>query len=327
MELIQAIDRRRKSAPRVENSADLTGEPRHRPALLAEAVDAVVGDPNGLYLDATLGLGGHANGLLSRLGPGGRLLGLDLDPQSLEIASKRLEPWGARFHPVRANFRSLGPVLEAEKFYPLAGALFDLGVSSLHFDSPERGFSFSQEGPLDMRLSPDSPLTADAIVNRWPVEQLAMLIKEYGEDPDAQRIARAIVSRRETRPIRTTTELAAVIASVSPRTGSRHPATRTFMALRIAVNAELENLTRGLEAVLPYMAPGGRIVVISFHSLEDRMVKNVFSSFVAQGWCRWIGSGSRGSAVTPTEAEIRSNPRARSAKMRAVEHRGGERPE
>ncbi len=290
-------------------------------------MDTIIGDPNGLYVDATLGLGGHAESLLSRLGPEGRLLGLDLDPESIELARKRLEPWGARFRPVRANFRSLGPVLEAEKFYPLAGALFDLGVSSLHFDSPERGFSFLKEGPLDMRLSPDSPLTAEAIVNRWPVEQLAMLFKEYGEEPHAQRIARAIVARRESRPFCTTTELAALIASVCPRVGSRHPATRAFMALRIAVNAELENLTRGLEAVLPYLAPGGRIVVISFHSLEDRMVKNVFSSFVAQGWCRWVGSGSRGSALTPSEAEISSNPRARSARMRVVEHRGGERPE
>ncbi len=187
-------------------------------------------------------------------------------------------------------------------------------MSSLHFDKPERGFSFSKEGPLDMRLSPDNPLTAAAIVNTWPAEQLAMLIKEFGEDPSAGRIARGIEARRKLRPFETTTDLAAHIETLVPRAGT-HPATRTFMALRIAVNAELENLTRGLEGVLPHLAPGARLAVISFHSLEDRIVKNVFAALAAQGACRRVGRAP----VAPSPEETAANPRARSAKLRVVE--------
>ncbi|MFA6316675.1 MAG: 16S rRNA (cytosine(1402)-N(4))-methyltransferase RsmH [Elusimicrobiota bacterium] len=298
----------------------MSAAPRHIPVLLAEVLEYIVSDRSGLYLDATLGLGGHAEGILAKLSAEGRLLGIDMDPEALHEAQLRLTPFAGRFRTVRANFRTLGPILEGEKFFPLSGALFDLGVSSLHFDKAERGFSFQLEGPLDMRLSPDSPLTAEAIVNRWPLEQLAMLIKEFGEEPLAGRIARAIVRRRAERPFETTTELAGVIERSVPRTGI-HPATRTFMALRIAVNAELENLTRGLETVLPYVKAGGRVGVISFHSLEDRIVKNIFSSFVSQGWCRWAGVGGR-RPFTPSRSEVEANPRSRSAKLRIVEKTG-----
>lgn len=293
---------------------------RHIPVLLTEVLDHLVLDPDGLYLDATLGLGGHAESILEQISAQGKLLGLDMDPEAIIEATERLRAFAGRVRLVRANFRNLGQVLESEKFFPLSAALFDLGVSSMHFEKARRGFSFRVSGPLDMRLSPDSPLTADAIVNRWPVEQIEMLIKEFGEEPAAGRIARAIVARRQSRPIETTTELAAIIERTVPRS-SIHPATRTFMALRIAVNAELENLTRGLEAVLPYVKAGGRVGVISFHSLEDRIVKNVFSSFVSQGWCRWVGIGGR-RPFTPTQHELDANPRSRSAKLRVVEKSG-----
>ncbi len=290
----------------------------HESVLLAETLDRLVTDKGGLYLDATLGLGGHSESLLGKLSAQGKVLGLDADPEALAEAGHRLQAHSGRFHSVRSNFRSLGSVLEKEGFFPLSGAMFDLGVSSLQLDKPARGFSFRFEGPLDMRLGPDAALTAEQIVNRWPAEQIAMLLTEFGEEPDADKIARAIVSRRAKKPFATTLELADCVESVVPRTG-HHPATRTFQALRIAVNQELEALTRGLETVVPYLKNGGRLCVITFHSLEDRIVKNVFASFVAQGSCAYLGKGDAKSAIVPTEEEIARNPRSRSAKLRVIE--------
>ena len=290
----------------------------HDPVLLEEVLRHLVIEPAGFYLDATLGLGGHAEAILRTISAQGMLLGLDMDPEALHAAENRLKAIPGQFRAVRANFRTLGLVLEREKFFPLAGALFDLGVSSMHFENAERGFSFAREGPLDMRLCPDNPLTAATIVNNWPAEQLALLLKEFGEEPEANRIARAIGTRRREKPFTTTTELAGFIAGILPRVKT-HPATRTFMALRIAVNAELENLTRGLEGVLPYLRRGGRLAVISFHSLEDRIVKNIFSSFVEQGVCRFVEEAGGKSPVTPSAEEIAGNQRARSAKLRIVE--------
>ncbi len=290
----------------------------HESVLLAETLDRLVTDKGGLYLDATLGLGGHSESLLKKLSAQGKVLGLDADPEALAEAGHRLQAHSGRFHSVRANFRSLGGVLEKEGFFPLSGAMFDLGVSSLQLDKPSRGFSFRFEGPLDMRLGPDGGLTAEQIVNRWPAEQIAMLLTEFGEEPDAEKISRAIVARRAKKPFTTTLELADCVESVVPRTG-HHPATRTFQALRIAVNQELEALTRGLETVVPYLKNGGRLCVITFHSLEDRIVKNVFASFVSQGSCAYIGKGDAKSAIVPTEEEIARNPRSRSAKLRVIE--------
>ncbi|MDD5658308.1 MAG: 16S rRNA (cytosine(1402)-N(4))-methyltransferase RsmH [Elusimicrobia bacterium] len=290
----------------------------HQPVLLDEVLRFLVTEPAGFYLDATLGLGGHAEAILRTISAQGQLLGLDMDPEALHAAGHRLQAHPGQFRAVRANFRTLGQVLESEKFFPLAGALFDLGVSSMHFEKPERGFSFEREGPLDMRLAPDNPLTAGMIVNNWPAEQMALLFKEFGEEPAAGRIARALAQRRLEKLFSTTTELADFIASLLPR-GRTHPATRVFMALRIAVNAELENLTRGLESVLPYLRRGGRLAVISFHSLEDRIVKNIFSSFVEQGSCRYVEEAGGKSPLTPAAAELVRNPRARSAKLRIVE--------
>ncbi|MDE2492069.1 MAG: 16S rRNA (cytosine(1402)-N(4))-methyltransferase RsmH [Elusimicrobia bacterium] len=300
----------------------LTDEGRytHEPVLLAEVLERLVTDRGGLYLDATTGLGGHSDAILRAISAQGRVLCLDADPEALAEAGHRLGAHGGRVRLVRANFRSLGSILEKEGFFPLSGALFDLGVSSLQLDKPARGFSFRHEGPLDMRMGPDTTLTAEQIVNRWPAEQIAMLLKEFGEEPEAERIARAIVAARAKGPLTTTTELAAVVESVVPRTG-HHPATRTFQALRIAVNQELEALTRGLESVVPYLKSGGRLCVITFHSLEDRIVKNVFASLVAQGKCAYLGRGDARSAVAAGSAELERNPRARSAKLRVVEKR------
>ena len=289
----------------------------HTPVLLKETIAALVTDRDGLYLDGTLGLGGHSEAVLEALSQKGRLLALDADPEAIAEAETRLASHGGRFRSVRSNFRHVGAVLEKEGFFPLSGALFDIGVSSLQLDKPARGFSFMKEGPLDMRMGPDAGLTAEQIVNRWPPEQIAMLLKEFGEEPDAERIARAIAAARTKKPLTTTLELAAVVESVVPRTG-HHPATRTFQALRIAVNQELEALTRGLEAVVPYLKAGGRLCVITFHSLEDRIVKNIFASFVAQGSCAYPVKGA-GQGGGPSDDEIAKNPRARSAKLRVIE--------
>lgn len=293
----------------------LTDESRwtHVPVLLGETLAHVAVDPSGLYLDATVGLGGHSSSILGKL-PKARLLGLDQDPEALAEASQKLEKFGERARLRRSNFKDAGAALEAEGFFPLSGALFDIGVSSLQLDKASRGFSFMKEGPLDMRMSPDTGLTAEQIVNRWPVEQLILLFKEFGEEPESERAARAIVERRSRKPLNTTTELADCVAAVLPRV-DKHPATRVFQALRIAVNRELEVLPRGLESVLPYLKQGGRLGVITFHSLEDRIVKNVFASFVASGSCVPVGKG----AFAPSEEEAALNPRARSAKLRVVE--------
>ncbi len=295
----------------------------HESVLLSEVLDLLITERQGLYLDATLGLGGHAQAVLKRLAPTGKVLGIDADPEALSAARLRLQGEGDRFHAILSNFRDLSSVLEREQFYPLAGAMFDLGVSSLQLDKPERGFSFRFEGPLDMRLGPNSKLTAETIVNRWPSEQIALILKEYGEERDADKIARAIVSRREKKLFSTTTDLATLVESLVPRAGN-HPATRTFQALRIAVNQELDVLPKGLESALSFLKPGGRLCVITFHSLEDRIVKNAYTSFVAQGQCNWVGGNADRGLVLPTTEETQRNPRARSAKLRVIEkYQGG----
>jgi 16S rRNA (cytosine1402-N4)-methyltransferase len=287
----------------------------HVSVLLDEVVEHLITDRDGIYFDCTLGLGGHAEALLNKISAQGHLIGTDMDPEALASAGSRLQPFAGKFRLVRANFRNLSQILQTEAVGPLSGALFDLGVSSLQLDKPDRGFSFLREGPLDMRLDPHAKLTAARIVNEWPAEQLTLLFREYGEERQAARIARWIVAARREQPFETTTQLADLIAKRMPRAGRTHPATRTFQALRIAVNQELENLTRGLESVLSHLKPGGRIAAISFHSLEDRIVKNVFKSFIDQGLCRTVAQ----SPISPTPEEVSRNPRARSAKLRIVE--------
>jgi 16S rRNA (cytosine1402-N4)-methyltransferase len=293
----------------------MTQEPTHISVLLKEVTELLVTDRSGTYLDATLGMGGHSTAILERLDPKGRVIGMDWDPEMLGLASRRLAPYAGRFEIVQSNFKDLAKALDNHNVTTLNGALFDLGISSYHYDAAPRGFSFQREDPLDMRLSPENELTASAIVNEWPVEQITLLLREYGEERLAYKIAKAIVARREQGPIKSTGELRTLIERCVPRVGKIHPATRTFQALRIAVNRELENLTRGVESAAGRMAKGGRLAVIAFHSLEDRIVKSLLSSFVQSGGWAPVTKG----ALTPSMEEIDSNPRSRSAKLRVVE--------
>jgi 16S rRNA (cytosine1402-N4)-methyltransferase len=284
----------------------------------AEVLDGLRPATRGTYVDCTVGAGGHAAAILDASVPDGRLLGLDADPTALAIAAQRLAEFGDRVRLVHRNYRELAHVLNETKTTAPAGILLDLGVSSMQLDQATRGFSFQADGPLDMRLDPtaDDPTAAD-LVNTLPERQLADLIYQYGEERHSRRIARSIVARRVTAHFETTADFArVVVAAAGGRSGGIHPATRTFQALRIAVNDELG----GLEATLPQaadaLAPGGRLVVISFHSLEDRIVKQFMRSRPAQ-----LRSLTRKPLVA-TPDEQRSNPRSRSAKLRVAEKLG-----
>ncbi len=288
----------------------------HVPVMLRETLEFLNVDPDGTYIDATLGAGGHAVALLGALARGrGRLLGIDRDPAALEQARERLREFGDKVVVMQGNFAEIDAIHAASGLPPAQGVLADLGVSSMQLENAARGFSFGLEGPLDMRMGPDSETTAEEIVNRTPERELADLIFTLGEERHSRRIARAIVKAR---PIRSTTELAQVVTRAIPsRAGLHqiHPATRTFMALRLAVNRELESLEAFLGKVLAVMAGGGRLVMLTFHSLEDRPVKRAFQGWRREGRARILTPH----VVRPAEDEIRSNPRARSAMLRAAE--------
>jgi 16S rRNA (cytosine1402-N4)-methyltransferase len=261
-------------------------------------------------LDCTVGAGGHAYGLLERSSPDGRLIGLDADPRALELASARLAPFGDRVTLLRRNFADLAE-LELE---PVDAVVMDLGLSSMQLDSSGRGFSFRPDEPLDMRFDPEADLpTAAELLNTLAEAELERILREYGEEPRARRVARAINQRR---PLERTGDLvAAVIAALGPVRGRIHPATRTFQALRIAVNDELGALESGLDAAVHMLTPGGRIAVISFHSLEDRVVKWRFRAWSDQGLVRVLTR----KPLQPRAEETQRNPRARSAKLRVAE--------
>jgi 16S rRNA (cytosine1402-N4)-methyltransferase len=283
----------------------------HRPVLLAETMELLQVRPGGLYVDGTLGLAGHAREILRRSEPDGRLLGVDHDAEALALAREALSSAGARARLAHADYREIPALLAGRS---ADGILLDLGVSSLQLDRAERGFSFQAEGPLDMRMDQSQGETAGDLVNRLPEHELADVIYRYGEERHSRRIARAIVAARRRAPLRTTTALAAVVRSAAPRgRASLHPATRTFQALRIRVNRELEGLGAALEALARCLAPGGRLVVIAFHSLEDREVKQTFRS-LGRGEFRVLTR----KPMRPGEAEVRENPRARSARLRAL---------
>jgi 16S rRNA (cytosine1402-N4)-methyltransferase len=279
-------------------------------------------------VDGTLGAGGHARGILEACAPDGQLLGLDVDPQALETARKTLAPYEGRFHLAQASYTTLAAQLQRLGWDEVDGILLDLGASSMQFDTPERGFSFQHDAPLDMRFDPRAPLTAADIVNGYSERELADLLYEYGEERDARKIARAIVRAR---PLHTTRQLVAVIEAVSPRRGERlHPATRTFQALRIAVNDELSAVKAALPQAVAGLRSGGRLAVISFHSLEDRIVKEFFREqsrdLVNPPYERIYEKERKATLkeinrkpITPSEEEIRNNPRARSAKLRIAE--------
>jgi 16S rRNA (cytosine1402-N4)-methyltransferase len=304
----------------------------HRPVLLAESVAYLAPERGGLFVDATLGLGGHSEALLEA-SPQVSVLGIDRDPEALQFASARLAGFGERFRAVHANFKEVADVLADAGWREVSGVLADLGVSSLQFDAAERGFSFRQDAPLDMRMDArGDEETAAELLARLPEEEIARIIFEYGEERKSRRIARWIVERREEgRAIETTADLAALVARAvghNKRTDRIHPATRTFQALRIAVNHELEGLEAFLEASIDLLQPSGRLVVISFHSLEDRIVKRTLRRLAGQCECDRrlpvCACGTRRAVeiltrrpITPAEAELDENPRARSAKLRA----------
>lgn len=283
----------------------------HLPVLLAESLESLAVRPGGFYVDGTVGLAGHAFEVLTGSAPDGRLLGCDRDPQALALAGERLAPFGERVRLVQADFRELPGLLGADR---PDGILLDLGVSSLQFDEPGRGFSFRSDGPLDMRMDPAFGPTAADLVNRLPEQELADIIFRFGEEPGSRRIARSIVEARRRHRLRTTLELATVVrGAVRHSRPGLDPATRTFQALRIAVNHELEGLEEAVVALAHTLAPGGRLVVISFHSLEDREVKHASRRLAREGFQELLRK--------PLQAgprELRENPRARSAKLRAL---------
>jgi 16S rRNA (cytosine1402-N4)-methyltransferase len=313
----------------------------HLPVLYKEIIHALQPMRGGRYVDGTLGAGGHARGILEACAPDGQLLGLDVDPQALTIARKTLAPYEYRIHLVQASYTTLTAQLQQLGWDEVDGIVLDLGASSMQFDTAERGFSFMQDAPLDMRFGPHALQTAADIVNTFDERELADLIYEYGEERDSRKIARAIVNKR---PLHTTRELVAAIEAVSPRRGSFgklrsvHPATRTFQALRIAVNDELSSIKEVLPQAVASLkqrperdeGSGGRLAVISFHSLEDRIVKEYFreqSKDLVNPPYEQLYEVERKAIIkevnrkpiTPSEEETKSNPRARSAKLRIAE--------
>ncbi len=290
--------------------------------------------PGGVYLDGTLGGGGHTEAILQATEPDGKVIGLDQDDEALAAASQRLKPFGERFCPIRANFAEMEQVLAAEGIAGLDGVLLDIGVSSHQLDEPDRGFSYMQDGPLDMRMDRRGGQTAADLVAELSESELANLIYRYGEEKFSRRIARRIVEQRAQTPIESTKQLAELISAAIPaaqrRKEKQHPAKRTFQALRIAVNDELGVLERGLVAAFASLKSGGRLSVITFHSLEDRIVKNYFAGLAKGCECPpefpVCVCGKQPQALlitrhpqTATEDELQSNPRARSAKLRTVE--------
>jgi 16S rRNA (cytosine1402-N4)-methyltransferase len=296
----------------------VSNPPNHVPVLLKEAIDFLHVRRGGTYIDATVGLGGHSYEIAKRLGAPGHLIGLDKDPSALEVARKKL--CGEDFPQVTLLHRSFAEIADGQEPASVDGILADLGVSSLQLDTAARGFSFQADGPLDMRMNPQSERTAEQVVNHLDERQLADVIYEFGEERRSRRIARAIV---RSRPIRTTAQLAEIVSAAARPMNSGyakeerriHPATRTFQALRIFVNRELDDLKALLDAAPQILKPGGRVVVISFHSLEDRIVKDALRDGARDGYFSLLTK----KPVTATEEESDRNPRARSAKLRAAE--------
>ncbi len=302
--------------------------PVHTPVLLDEVVAGLQARPGANIIDCTVGLGGHASAILERIMPSGRLLGIDADPEAIRICQDELDEYGAAITLVNDNFLNLEDVCRRYQFHPVDGILFDLGVSSMQLDTAERGFSFHLDARLDMRFDPRQELTASDIVNTFSEQELARLIAQYGEERHSRRIARHIVQNR---PVATTLELAQLVEqAVRSRRARIHPATRTFMALRIATNSELQNLEPALKQASELLSPGGRLAVISYHSLEDRIAKQFMRRAASSCLCPpgtvmcrcghapTLKLISR-KVIKPTSLEIESNPRSRSAKLRIAE--------
>ncbi len=301
----------------------------HTPALVAEVVSALKVSSTSRVLDCTVGEGGHAEAILEAGAPGCRVLGLDLDPQAIETATERLKHFENRMILVNAGYQDATELAERHGFLPLHGVLMDLGLSSLHLEQAERGFSFQREGPLDMRFSPESDLTAEDVVNRYSEAELARIIAEYGQEPRARRVAGAIVKGR---PVRTTLELARLVESAVGRGRRRiHPATRTFQALRIEVNQELRGLENSIDRAIDLLDFGQRICIISYHSLEAKLVKDALKRAASDCICppgtpecrcrhRATVRLITKKPIAPSDEEVRINPRTRSAHLRVAEH-------
>lgn len=306
----------------------------HRPVLLDECIQALNIRPDGIYLDGTLGRAGHSLEIARRL-EGGRLICVDRDQAALDAAEDKLGPVRVKVTLVHNNFDCLDEILDSLGLAGVDGMLFDLGVSSPQLDDPSRGFSYMQDAPLDMRMNQDDTLTARTVVNEWPQEELRRILYQYGEERYAPAIAGAIVRARDKGPIETTQELTDIVKSAMPSQALRekqHPAKRTFQAIRIAVNDELGAVERMLQAAVPRLNPGGRLAVISFHSLEDRIVKNALAGFARGCTCPpdfpvcVCGKTPLVKLITkkpvvPGTDELSENPRARSAKLRVAEKR------
>ena len=300
----------------------------HRPVLVHEVVSHLEVRQGGVYVDATVGQGGHAAAILRAAMPGGRLLGIDLDSDAREHSLRRLSPYAGSVAIVGGSYTRMLELAEPEGFERADGVLMDLGISSAQIEGSGRGFSFLRDEPLDMRFDRQADLTAAEIVNTYPLDHLAKLLSRYGEEPRARAIARAIVANR---PLDSTAELASLVAGVKGRRGGRiHPATRTFQALRLAVNSELEAVAEGLRQAVALLKPGGRVAVIAYHSLEDRIVKSTFARESRACVCppgapvctcdhvpslRVITR----KVVTPSWQEVTENPRSRSARLRVAE--------
>lgn len=302
----------------------------HRPVLLRETIESLAVKRGGLFVDCTVGLGGHSEAIL-QTSPDAQVLGIDRDEEALRVARERLAEFGGRFRAVRADFRELTRVLATAEVKAVRGILADLGVSSLQLDSPSRGFSFRHEAPLDMRMDMSSGETAAELLGRLSEVEIARLIFEYGEERHSRRIARRIVERREAgEPVTSTTELAKLVErAIGGKKRRIHPATRTFQALRIAVNRELEGLDQFVADAFDALEPHGRLAVISFHSLEDRIIKRTLLKLSGRCQCPprlpQCACGAHKAIeiltrrpLTPTEDEIAENPRARSAKLRVA---------
>jgi 16S rRNA (cytosine1402-N4)-methyltransferase len=304
----------------------LNAPPYHVPVLLNEVLNFLITDPSGAYVDATLGGGGHSEAILKRLGPEGRLVGIDRDPEAVSVSMTRLAGFSDRMKIVLGEFAEMDSIFDSEGIRQIDGVLFDLGVSSRQIDSAERGFSFQQDGPLDMRMGAGTAATAGDVVRTYSERQLSDLFWRFGEERNSRRIARAIVESRGRRPIETTGDLRELIRELTPERWQTKTLSRIFQAIRLEVNDELGQLQTGLDKAAGLLKKGGRMVVISYHSLEDRIVKRFFKRPVDE--TRHPGILERPvpafrmltrKVVTPSFEETAINPRSRSAKLRAAE--------
>lgn len=321
MDIVNVIPAHDVAAAVITMTSHMTSK-WHQPVMGPDVLQHLNPQQGSIIVDGTVGSGGHSLLIVPRLLPTGRLVAIDRDPAALALARTRLLEFEPQVTYVQANYHNLSRVLADLAIPRIDGLLLDLGMSSVQVDRAERGFSFSKEGPLDMRMDPGQESTARALINELSADELAMIFETFGEERFAHRIARWIVAARRVRPVTTTTALARLVSEAVPtnaRHGRIHPATRVFQALRIAVNDELGALQGTLASVSDLLNPGGRVVILTFHSLEDRLVKHAF----AEGMRRGVWAVLTKKPVRPSDEEVLRNPRARSAKLRAVERHHG----